>query len=304
MAVWVCGEALIDLIPVRPGSDQRQAIPGGGPANTAHALARLDIPTEFIGGLSDDQYGQRMRAEFIAGRVGLTFTPEHQLPTCLAIVSIDVDGGATYEFKIDGTATFAFTAENLPDPKVIQPDAIYIGTLATIIEPGASILKDWIIQAKDYAPIIYDPNIRSSVISDRSRYQEVVKEWVALSNVVKASEDDLAWLYPETDPLEIARSWVTQGVQVVVITKGENGIVGVTENQEVSIPGVKVEVIDSVGAGDTVGAVLVEALVEFGLEKLTSELLSHTLHRAALAAAITCSRAGANPPTKAELLQR
>ena len=304
MAVWVCGEALIDLIPVRPGSDQRQVIPGGGPANTAHALARLDIPTEFIGGLSDDQYGQRMRSEFIAGRVGLTFTPEHQLPTCLAIVSIDVDGGATYEFKIDGTATFAFTAENLPDPKVIQPDAIYIGTLATIIEPGASILKDWIIQAQDYAPIIYDPNIRSSVISDRSRYQEVVKEWVALSNVVKASEDDLAWLYPETDPLEIARRWVSIGVQLVVITKGENGIVGVTENQEVSIPGVKVEVIDSVGAGDTVGAVLVEALVEFGLEKLTRELLSHTLHRAALAAAITCSRAGANPPTKAELLQR
>jgi fructokinase len=262
----------------------------------------LDIPTEFIGGLSDDQYGQRMRAEFIAGRVGLTFTPEHQLPTCLAIVSIDVDGGATYEFKIDGTATFAFTAENLPDPKVIQPDAIYIGTLATIIEPGASILKDWIIQAKDYAPIIYDPNIRSSVISDISRYQEVVKEWVALSNVVKASEDDLAWLYPDTDPLEIARSWVSIGVQLVVVTKGENGIVGVTKNQEVSIPGIKVDVIDTVGAGDTVGAVLVEALVEFGLEKLTSELLSHTLHRAALAAAITCSRAGANPPTKAELL--
>ena len=304
MAVWVCGEALIDLIPVAPGSDQRQVIPGGGPANTAHAIARLDIPTEFIGGLSDDQYGQRMRSEFIAGRVGLTFTPEHQLPTCLAIVSIDLDGGATYEFKIDGTATFAFATENLPDPKSITPDAIYIGTLGTIIEPGASILKDWIIQAKDYAPIIYDPNIRSSVISDRSRYQEVVKNWVALSNVVKASEDDLAWLYPDTNPLEIARSWVSQGVQIVVVTKGENGIVGVTKNQEVSIPGVKVDVIDTVGAGDTVGAVIVEALVEFGLKKLTSELLSHTLHRAALAAAITCSRAGANPPTKAELLQR
>ena len=304
MAVWVCGEALIDLIPVRPGSDQRQVIPGGGPANTAHALARLDIPTEFIGGLSDDQYGKRMRAEFMAGRVGLTFTPEHQLPTCLAIVSIAADGGATYEFKIDGTATFAFATENLPDPKLVKPEAIYIGTLATIIEPGAIILKDWILQAKDYAPIIYDPNIRSSVISDRSRYQEVVKNWVALSNVVKASEEDLAWLYPDTDPLEIAHIWVSQGVQIVVITKGENGIVGVTENQEVSIPGVKVKVIDTVGAGDTVGAVLVEALVEFGLEKLTSELLSHTLHRAALAAAITCSRAGANPPTKAELLQR
>lgn len=148
MAVWVCGEALIDLIPVEPGSEQRIAIPGGGPANTAHALARLEIATEFIGGLSDDQYGQRMRAEFIAGRVGLTFTPEHQIPTCLAIVSIALDGGATYKFKIDGTATFAFATENLPDPKVMKPDAIYIGTLATIIEPGASILKDWVLKAK------------------------------------------------------------------------------------------------------------------------------------------------------------
>jgi fructokinase len=96
--------------------------------------------------------------------------------------------------------------------------------------------------------------------------------------------------------------WVKQGVKLVVITKGEDGIIGVSDNQEIFIPGIKVEVIDTVGAGDTVGAVLVEAIVEFGLEKLTNELLSHTLHRAALAAAITCSRAGANPPTKAELL--
>jgi fructokinase len=302
MAVWVCGEALIDLIPVTPGSDQRQVIPGGGPANTAHALARLGIPTEFIGGLSDDEYGRRMRAEFIADGVGLTFTPEHRLPTCLAIVSIAIDGGATYEFKIDGTATFAFGAETLPDPSTFNPDAIYIGTLATIIEPGAKILKDWIEKSKDCAPIIYDPNIRSSVISDRDKYQEVVKNWVALSSVVKASEDDLTWLYPDIEPLDIAHTWVEEGVKLVVITQGENGIIGVSENQEIYIPGVKVDVIDTVGAGDTVGAVLVEAIVEFGLDKLTNELLSHTLHRAALAAAITCSRAGANPPTKAELL--
>jgi fructokinase len=302
MTVWVCGEALIDLIPVEPGSEQRNAIPGGGPANTAHALARLGIPTEFIGGLSDDEYGRRMRAEFIADGVGLTFTPEHKLPTCLAIVSIALDGGATYEFKIDGTATFAFEAETLPDLNKFIPDAIYIGTLATIIEPGAKILKDWIEKSKDYAPIIYDPNIRSAVISDRDKYQEVVKNWVALSSVVKASEDDLTWLYPDMEPLVIARTWVEEGVKLVVITKGEDGIIGVSMNQEIVIPGVKVQVIDTVGAGDTVGAVLVEAIVEFGLDKLTNGLLSHTLHRAALAAAITCSRAGANPPTKAELL--
>jgi fructokinase len=302
MTVWVCGEALIDLIPVEPGSEQRNAIPGGGPANTAHALARLDIPTEFIGGLSDDEYGRRMRAEFIADGVGLTFTPEHKLPTCLAIVSIAIDGGATYEFKIDGTATFAFGAETMPDPNTFNPDAIYIGTLATIIEPGAKILKDWIEKSKDCAPIIYDPNIRSAVISDRDKYQEVVKNWVGLSNVVKASEGDLTWLYPDIEPLDIAHTWVEEGVKLVVITKGENGIIGVTNYQEIFIPGIKVDVIDTVGAGDTVGAVLVEAIVEFGLEKLTNELLSHTLHRAVLAASITCSRSGANPPTKDELL--
>jgi fructokinase len=302
MTVWVCGEALIDLIPVEPGSEQRNAIPGGGPANTAHALARLDIPTEFIGGLSDDEYGRRMRAEFIADGVGLTFTPEHKLPTCLAIVSIAIDGGATYEFKIDGTATFAFGAETMPDPNTFNPDAIYIGTLATIIEPGAKILKDWIEKSKDCAPIIYDPNIRSAVISDRDKYQEVVKNWVGLSNVVKASEGDLTWLYPDIEPLDIAHTWVEEGVKLVVITKGENGIIGVTNNQEIFIPGIKVDVIDTVGAGDTVGAVLVEAIVEFGLEKLINELLSHTLHRAVLAASITCSRSGANPPTKDELL--
>jgi len=243
-----------------------------------------------------------MRAEFIADGVGLTFTPEHKLPTCLAIVSIGLDGGATYEFKIDGTATFAFATNNLPDPNELKPDAIYIGTLATIIEPGAKILKEWIAKSKDCTPIIYDPNIRSAVISDQKMYQEVVKSWVELSDVIKASEDDLAWLYPEIEPLEIARAWVAQGVKLVVITKGENGIIGITENQEISIPGVKVDVIDTVGAGDTVGAVLVEAIVEFGLDKLTNEFLSHTLHKAALAASITCSRAGANPPSKAELL--
>jgi len=302
MRVWVCGEALIDLIPVEPGSEQRNAIPGGGPANTAHALARLGVPTEFIGGLSDDRYGRRMRAEFMADGVGLTFTPEHKLPTCLATVSIAIDGGATYEFKIDGTATFAFEAETLPDPNEFTPDAIYIGTLATIIEPGAKILKNWIKKSKDCVPIVYDPNIRSAVISDRDKYQEVVKNWVALSSVVKASEDDLTWLYPDIEPLDIAHTWVEEGAKLVVITQGENGIIGVTENQEIYIPGVKVDVIDTVGAGDTVGAVLVEAIVEFGLNKLINELLSHTLHRAALAASITCSRSGANPPTKAELL--
>ena len=273
-SVWVCGEVLVDLLPT--GS-----VIGGGPANTAKALARLGCAVEFIDGISTDEFGVRARRELIKDGVGLSLSRSSDKPTGKSIISIDAHGVGSYKFDIENSATFDFDASWLPKG---APEILHIGTLATIIEPGASILKDWVLKAKNYAPIIYDPNIRSSVISDRSRYQEVVKNWVVLSNVVKASEDDLAWLYPDTDPLKIARSWVSQGVQLVVVTKGENGIVGVTENQEVSIPGVKVEVIDTVGAGDTVGAVLVEAIVEFGLEKLTNELLSHTLHRAALAA--------------------
>ena len=160
MSIWVCGEALIDLIPKVPKSSKRIAIPGGGPANAAHALARLGIEVEFIGGLSRDEYGVRMRKEFEDDGVGLAFTPDFDQPTCLAIVSVDKDGGASYEFQIDGTATFAFDVANLPDEKKHLPAALYIGTLGTLVEPGASVLAAWVDRVKASVPIVYDPNIR------------------------------------------------------------------------------------------------------------------------------------------------
>ena len=303
MSIWVCGEALIDLIPKVPKSSKRIAIPGGGPANTAHALARLGIEVEFIGGLSRDEYGVRMRKEFEDDGVGLAFTPDFDQPTCLAIVSVDKDGGASYEFQIDGTATFAFDVANLPDEKKHLPAALYIGTLGTLVEPGASVLAAWVDRVKASVPIVYDPNIRSVVMDDRDRYQENVSKWVGLATVVKVSSDDLAWLYPNADQLDIARGWLGDhsDLELVVVTNGADGITAINRDTQVNVPGVKVDVVDTVGAGDTVGAILLESILKYGVTGLNTQYLSHTLHRAALAAAITCSRAGANPPNKEEL---
>ena len=298
MAIWVCGEALIDKI--SSGGEVRE-IPGGGPANTAHALARLAIKNEFIGGLSNDPYGQMMREQFVAAGVGLRFTPTLELPTCTANVTIAADGSATYNFIIDGTATFAYDAKTLPQVAREEVDAIYFGTLASIVEPGASVLFEWMKGAAGKVPIIFDPNIRPSVMSDRDKYQAAVARFLQISDVVKASTDDIGWLYPDMHEFEVAKSWLEHGVKLVVITRGEAGLVGITSEHMVEVPGVKVDVVDTVGAGDTVGAILAEGIVTHGFERALTAELSHILHRAVQASAITCSRQGAQPPYRNEL---
>jgi len=293
--IWVAGEVLIDLIP-KDGA--REAIVGGGPANTAKALARLGFDSYFIDGISSDAYGQQARAELLADGVKLDYTLTSDNPTCLATVTLDENGGASYEFLIDGTATFEFNESWLPDPDY-PPAVLHVGTLATIVEPGATNLFNWAKQV--HAPLVFDPNIRSSVVNDRERYQGIVAKWATISSVIKMSEDDLAWLYPEMDFRSAAENFINERTQLVVITKGANGIDGFTQDGEVSVPGVKVDVVDTVGAGDTVGAIIVEGIVKYGLENLVGPTLESTLKRAAAAAAITCSRAGANPPTLHEL---
>ncbi len=299
MSIWVCGEVLIDLI---PGSDGVR-IPhvGGGPANTAKALARLGQDVYFIDGISNDEYGQMSRKELLDDEVKLDLALSSDKPTCLAIVSLDEKGGATYEFKIDGTATFDFSASWLPDPSRHTPNVLHIGTLVTVIQPGADVLYDWAMQVAEFAPIVFDPNVRSAVMGDRDVYVAAVERWVALSSVVKVSDDDMAWLYPGQRYEDVAAQWIADGVTLVVVTRGANGLVGITAEGSVEVPGVKVEVADTVGAGDTVGAIIVEAMVEQGILTLTGDVLKGVLNRAAVAAGITCSRKGAQPPYKHEL---
>lgn len=284
--VWVAGEALIDLVPSEGGI---KAIVGGGPANTAKALAKLGIPTSFIDGISRDEYGTAICDEL--KEVDLTQALFSELPTAIAEVSLDIDGSANYKFNLEGTATFSFSNSWLPKG---SPKVLHIGTLATVIEPGASELYSW---AKEMdCLIVFDPNVRSSVLSDASRYRGVFERWARISKVVKMSNEDLGFLgYSSCNEI------LELGPELVIVTKGDAGIDGLTLKGSVSVPGVKVEVADTVGAGDTVGAIVVEGLVRYGFDELKGNKLFTVLARAAKAAAITCSRAGANPPNLEEL---
>jgi fructokinase len=294
VSIWVCGEVLIDILPSGP-------VVGGGPANTAKALARLGHDVHFIDGISSDGYGVSARAELLADGVNLDLALASDKPTCTATVTLDDAGGASYEFLIDGTATFDFNSSWLPDPYRYQPQVLHIGTLVTVIEPGASALYDWAMAVAELAPIVFDPNIRPSVMPDRDLYEAAVEKWAALSAVIKVSDDDLAWLFPNQSIDDVANRWINDGVFLVVVTRGANGLVGYTAEGRVEVPGVKVDVVDTVGAGDTVGAIVVEAMLTHGLVELRGDLLRGVLTRAAAAAAITCSRKGAQPPYKHEL---
>jgi fructokinase len=287
---WIVGEALIDLVPDADG--KRRAIVGGGPANTAKALAKLGINSKFIGGISSDSYGRQIKEELLRNGVDISLSLQSELPTATAKVTLNVSGSATYEFSLDGTATFDFRSSWLPQG---APAALHLGTLGTLIEPGASDLYTWAESIK--VPKIYDPNIRPSVMGDREKYCAIFEKWVALAEVVKMSEEDWRWLYgANRHPREL----LNYGPAVVILTRGEHGLSGMYKSKTIDVSGKKVAVVDTVGAGDTVGAILLEAISQVGVSGLI-ENLEKVLERAAKAAAITCSRAGAQPPTKVEI---
>jgi fructokinase len=299
MTIWVCGEVLIDLIPGADGV--RVGHVGGGPANTAKALARLGHDVQFIDGISTDVDGVAARKELLEDEVKLDLALSSDKPTCLAIVSLAPNGSASYEFKIAGTATFDFSLDWLPDPARYKPNVLHIGTLATVIQPGADVLYDWALRVAEFAPIVFDPNIRPAVLADRDLYEAAVEKWAAISSVIKVSDDDMSWLYPAQNYADVAARWINDGAALVVVTRGAEGIIGFTSEGSVEVEGAKITVADTVGAGDTVGAIIVEAMVEKGVLALTGDVLGATLHRAAVAAGITCSRKGAQPPYKHEL---
>jgi fructokinase len=296
--VWVAGEVLIDLIPY---GSERTPIVGGGPANTAKALANLGIDTQFIDGISTDDYGQMAKGELVASGVKLDHVNYSDKPTCLAIVSLSDSGSASYEFVIKNTATFDFTSDWLPNPQSERPSLLHIGTLATAIEPGASVLFEWAQSVAKVAPIVFDPNIRPAVIGDRKQYLKQVEQWISISSAVKVSDEDLKWLYPSLEIEQVVNNWLVKGPTLIVVTYGDKGLAGYRMGEKVSVDAVKVAVADTVGAGDTVGAILVEAIVKDGLDTLCGVRLEMMLKRAAKAAAITVSRSGANPPTLKEI---
>ncbi len=287
----MAGEALIDLV---DKGGTRTAHVGGGPANTAKALARLGFNSFFVGGISSDEYGSLIETELWDSGVDLSLVLRGSKPTALANAVIDKNGVASYSFELEGTTTFDFSVEWLPSG---DPDVVHVGSVATLVEPGASELLSWV---KDLSvPVVFDPNVRPSILGDRDLYRAAVEKWVAVASVVKLSDEDLSWLYGE-DEAAVVKLWLNDGVSVVVVTRGAEGLRGYFGDAVIDVPAVSVDLVDTIGAGDTIGAVVVEGVVEHGLAGLGANLDS-VLRRAALAASITCSRAGANPPWATEL---
>jgi fructokinase len=268
---------------------------GGGSCNSAKALARLGFSTTFIGGISSDSYGEAIEKELLDSGVILDFVHRSNLPTALAIATINEAGLASYEFKLDSTVSFNFHSSWLPkeDAKVI-----HIGSVATLLEPGASELYKWLSDKS--AIVVFDPNVRPSIQGDREIYRDSVERWIDLVKIVKLSEDDFSWLYQSSES-DVIANWFSRGTEIVVVTRAERGLSAFTKEGRIDCPAAKVKLVDSVGAGDTIGAVIVEGLLKYGLDGLKTDVLRQVLERAAKAAGITCSRAGANPPWKEEL---
>ena len=281
----------MDLIPLKDG--ERVPMVGGGPANTAKAVAKLGYGVSFIGGISSDNYGIQIERELVNSGVDLTPVYRGNKPTALAIATIDENGLAKYDFELEGTASFAFNRAWLPAG---EPEAIHVGSVATLLEPGSSELLAW--AGKKSAPIVFDPNVRPSIQGDREIYREAVARWINISSIVKLSEDDMKWLYGDED---IVADFLSRGVSIVIVTRAEKGLTAYRDGVVIDVPAVKVDLVDSVGAGDTIGAVIVEGILNFGIDELQGDVLRGVLERATRAAGITCSRAGANPPWKEEL---
>lgn len=288
----VCGEALIDLVGQPDGT--YLARPGGGPANTAVTLGRLGVPVGLAARISSDGFGEKVRAHLLASAVALGPSRDVDEPTTLAVASLDDEGRARYGFYWQGTADWQWTASELPRPdSATAVRAVVIGSLAVALPPGGDAVSDW---ARSYGrPIVLDPNVRPALLGDRHVYRRRLDALVHAATVVKVSDEDLAWTHPGEDPVAVVRGWERP---LAVLTRGPDGAVGVLAGgAPVSVAGRSVEVVDTVGAGDSFTGGLLSVL---DLDDLAGSLEA-ALARAVEVSAVTCSRAGADPPWIGEL---
>lgn len=303
--IAVCGEALVDLVPTDDTAAMYAALPGGSPANTAVALARLGLPTLLLARLSDDGFGRLLRAHLQTNGVDLARAVPATERSTLAIVSLGADGAAAYRFDVSGTADWQWTAAELgPLPTAVR--AIHAGSLALALAPGSLALEAFLVRERPRCTISVDPNLRPSLTPDLDAVRTAVQRWLAIADIVKASTEDLELLHPGEDPIDVARRWAAAGPAVVVVTCAEAGAFGVVRGEVISRPAVPTIVVDTVGAGDTFTAGLLEQLDRAGqlgsrLDHLTAADVAAALDRGLRAAAVTCSRPGADPPWAAEL---
>lgn len=295
--ILVIGEALIDVVHRADGNVEE--IPGGSPANVAITLGRLGRSPHLLTALGTDDHGRQLRDWLAESDVA---TAHVEIPrTATATAELNEAGAATYVFDIEWSLT---------DTAIEPADLVHVGSIAGLLEPGASNVLRILDEQRGTALITYDPNIRPALVSDRTDARHRVEALVARADIVKASDEDLHWLYPHREPRDIARVWQASGPAVVIVTEGADGAFAVADAGEIDVPGRPVDVVDTVGAGDTFMGALIDGIVAAGfsdgsaradLHATTKSELASLLDWAARAAAVTVSRHGANPPRRDEI---
>ena len=298
--VLVIGEALVDV--VHRGDGRIDESPGGSPANVALALGRLGDSAQLLTQLGADAHGAQIRS-WLAD-AGVEVVSSDTSRTATATAHLDESGSARYEFDIAWSVADVSAARE--DPAGI----VHTGSIAALLAPGADVVRTLLTEMRASSLITYDPNVRPALLPDHARAVVDVESFVALADLVKASDEDLAWLYPGMDPLEAAWSWLQRGPSVIVVTMGASGAFAVSRAGVTRVPGQRVEVVDTVGAGDTFMSALIHGLLMLGLDSadararlrdIEEDSLAELLRFSARAAAITVSRPGADPPRIGEL---
>ena len=311
-AVVVAGDALVDLTPATTvrGTPAYEPHPGGSCLNVAVSLARLEVPTALLARVSSDAFGQLLREHLAASGVLPTYLIDTDDLTTLAAVHLR-DGQATYSFHAAGAADRGLLPEHLaalPDSAALPPGAaLHLGSIALVLEPVASTLEGLLRREAGRRVVSLDPNVRPGLIPDREAYLRHFAGWVPLVDVLKVSEEDLAWLYPDRPEDEVVAGWLAAGVSLVVVTHGGDGARASTPSASASVAAPRVAVVDTVGAGDafTAGALAYmydrRLLAHGALRALNAPRLTDLLQAACLVAAATCTRAGADPPRRRHL---
>ncbi|MBM7787630.1 carbohydrate kinase family protein [Tenggerimyces flavus] len=311
MTVLVFGEALVDVV-ADPDDPQRfTAHPGGSPANLSIALARLGVQVEFAGRISDDRFGGLIRAHLTANDVDLSYSVEAPEQTTLAIVTLDENRAAEYAFYSTGTADWQWTDAELPRELGPEIAAVHGGSMTLAMAPGGEVIERFLASQRAERVVTIDPNVRPDIIGPLDAYRVQLERWLKIADIVKVSSDDLAVVYGDADPLAIARDWraVEGGPSLVVVTCAGDGSFALldADDEPVRRAPEPVTVVDTVGAGDSFMAGLLDALARSdrlsrpGLAKLTREDVAAALDWATRVAGVTVSRPGADPPRRAEV---
>jgi fructokinase len=318
--ILVIGEALIDLIGAADSSGHYQAVVGGANANVALALARRGVDQKFMGRISSDGFGQQIRKRLASNGVNLDYSISAKEQTSLAVATIGDGGSASYSFYVDGTADWGWTEQELPNAvelASLDTKAVQFGCLAMAIAPGGLVLEKWLseLYATNQMTLSHDLNIRSALGFERESELARVLRINAHSHIIKASDADIEWLYdlPVGAVLdEIALQW-SQGGKLVVITRGGDGATLYLNGNKLHAKAPKINLVDTVGAGDTFMANLLAELDLVSalgdepisrLARLDSAHLQTGAEIAAVAAGIVCERKGCEPPTLAETTAR